>query len=308
MKLYYFQFGDGVENFGDNLNHWLWKRLLDGYLDSDDQSLFLGIGTLLNDQVALETSNALHRVVFSTGVGYGEHAPKLDESWRVYCVRGPLSAQALGLPMSAAVCDGAMMLALLDVPRPAKRCRYAFMPHIEQIADIAWRRVCRDAGFSYIDPRWPTETVLTAIAETEILVTEAMHGAIAADALRVPWIPVTTSPRVLAFKWHDFCQSIGLAYEPRRITTQVNPRQRKDMLTPAREVRYWAQHQAAQHDLARLTRVRPLLSSDATISRVVGELDARLEQFKADVDAGHFWTPSDSVERAWFIEQKQNAA
>src|SRR3569623_1144475 len=47
--------------------------------------------------------------------------------------------------------------------------------------------------------------------------TEAIHGAIVADTLRVPWIPVACSPEVAPFKWIDWTQSLGLDYRPIRL-------------------------------------------------------------------------------------------
>jgi succinoglycan biosynthesis protein ExoV len=54
------------------------------------------------------------------------------------------------------------------------------------------------------------ETVLRELQETELLLTEAMHGAIVADALRVPWAPVRLYPRFTLFKWQDWTQSMDL--------------------------------------------------------------------------------------------------
>jgi len=47
------------------------------------------------------------------------------------------------------------------------------------------------------------------------VVTEAMHGAIVADTLRIPWVPVVCSPAILPFKWSDWTRSVELAYRPR---------------------------------------------------------------------------------------------
>ncbi|MBV5343049.1 hypothetical protein JZU68_05375, partial [bacterium] len=38
----------------------------------------------------------------------------------------------------------------------------------------------------------------------------AMHGAILADALRVPWYPITNSTEILHFKWHDWFRSMNI--------------------------------------------------------------------------------------------------
>lgn len=45
-----------------------------------------------------------------------------------------------------------------------------------------------------------------------------MHGAIVADALRVPWIPVAFGDTVLPFKWRDWLSTLDLPYEPALIT------------------------------------------------------------------------------------------
>ena len=67
------------------------------------------------------------------------------------------------------------------------------MPHIHNATAAAesWQRICQQANIRYIDPRWPIEEVLQAIGSSKLLLAEAMHGAITADALRIPWIPVS---------------------------------------------------------------------------------------------------------------------
>ncbi len=41
-----------------------------------------------------------------------------------------------------------------------------------------------------------------------------MHGAIVADALRVPWLSVSSGPQINRFKWRDWCDSLALDYTP----------------------------------------------------------------------------------------------
>jgi succinoglycan biosynthesis protein ExoV len=54
------------------------------------------------------------------------------------------------------------------------------------------------------------EEVLAQIQQTELLLAEAMHGAIVADALRVPWIAIRLYGNFLEFKWQDWTQSLKL--------------------------------------------------------------------------------------------------
>jgi succinoglycan biosynthesis protein ExoV len=223
MKLFYYQRKDGANNFGDSLNPWLWNQLLPGVLDEDETTAFIGTGTLLNDLLPRRLPHARRIVVMSAGVGYEKGIPPLDESWHIYCVRGPLSAQKLGIEARLAVTDGAVLVRRLFKPGGNKSSRFAFIPHVHHAnyGSEAWQGICEEIGFTYIDPRWSVEQVLQAISQTEILLAEAMHGAIVADALRVPWIPVCTSARILRFKWLDWCASVGVDYQPRYVAPLV---------------------------------------------------------------------------------------
>lgn len=288
MKLYYHQFDGGVENFGDTLNAWLWPQLLPDVLDDDARVAFVGIGTLLNDSLPHDTPEAERRIVFSSGAGYGD-AWHIRPQDAVYCVRGPLTARALSLPPEAAVTDGAALIRRLVPGSRAKVCKAAFMPHIEHIADRAWQSVCADLGVGYIDPRWSTERVLAAIGRTETLFTEAMHGAIVADALRVPWVAVTTRGSILPFKWQDWCASLEMEYRPVRLPTLFNPRLTRDLMSPARDARFHHARKAAYGELRRVVRTaRPMLSADVDLECAVERLEERVERFKRDVVMGRF--------------------
>lgn len=41
-----------------------------------------------------------------------------------------------------------------------------------------------------------------------------MHAAIIADAFRVPWVPMVTSPQINTFKWLDWTSTIEQRYTP----------------------------------------------------------------------------------------------
>lgn len=209
MRLYYFQDPNG--NFGDDLNPWIWNQLLPGAFDSKDERLFVGIGTLLNHRLP----QADRYLVFGAGVGYGER-PSLDSSWEFVCVRGPVTARVLGLPDDRALIDPGILAADLFARRGPTRggSGVAFMPHCHAARAGQWEEVCRRAGVRYIDPARPVEEVLAAIARSDLLLAEAMHGAIVAEGLGVPWVPVTTADHVLTSKWDDWFGSLGLVYAP----------------------------------------------------------------------------------------------
>lgn len=301
MKLFYYRRSETQPNFGDELNLWLWEKLLPGILDDRDNVAFVGIGTLLNNLIHERIPAAQKVVVFGTGVGYNRGLPNLDASWTIYCLRGPLSALQLRLPTELAITDPAILVRRVFQPSLPKTYRYSYMPHFTQsiMAGDDWQQICEDCGFGYIDARWPIDQVLNAISQTEVLLTEAMHGAIVADALRVPWVPIQTTSWLLPLKWVDWCMSMGLSYQPFPIAGLegledhhkiLNVRGLKGSRTAVRKsFEYWLEKRAAALALKRITkRAHPLLSSDSHLDILTHQLEAKLGQFKSDIQTGLF--------------------
>jgi len=272
LKLYYFQSADGVPNFGDDLNPWLWRHLLGDYLTSESDTVFSGIGTLLNDRFP----RAKRTIVFGSGVGFGSGIPRVDDSWTFYCVRGPLSAQALGIPDTLAITDPALFIADV-VPREiqAERIKFSYMPHYRNAGDH-WAAVCRMLGFGYVDPREPMESVLNGIRRSDVLIAEAMHGAIVADALDVPWIAVRTAGAgTLEFKWRDWCASLDLVYRPHHVVP---------IFPGTSPLRVMVKKALAATQLAWIARTAvPQLSEERIKRERLAQLHERLETLKQDL-------------------------
>jgi succinoglycan biosynthesis protein ExoV len=212
MKLHYYR--DSSGNFGDDLNEFIFPRLIPDILDADASSLLVGIGTILNDEIPTRPK----KYVFGAGCGYGA-LPLIDDQWQVYCVRGPLTAERLGLTSELAITDPALLIRLLVEDRPRAPGRVVFVPHhvtafLSEIHELSLEEVCSKCDIGYVDPRSDVEAVLDEIGGAELVIAEAMHGAITADALRVPWVPVRIADQVLDFKWRDWCGSIETDYEP----------------------------------------------------------------------------------------------
>src|SRR5262249_9044288 len=136
-------------------------------------------------------------------------------TWRFYCVRGPLTAKACGLSESKVAGDAAI---LLNVHRPRRaavvRHRCSFMPHWQSIDRGNWRAACELADLDFIDPRDPVEEIIDRIEASAVLITEAMHGAIVADALRVPWIPILPFGAGHRMKWLDWAGALDVRLNP----------------------------------------------------------------------------------------------
>ena len=275
MKPFYFKH---ITNFGDELNTWLWKRLIPELLYDDAATLLIGIGTYLT----LEWVPKDHRiVVFSSGAGYGP-APQIDCNWSVYCVRGPLTAKALGLDASAAVTDAGALVRRAYKEDNKKCYQVSYIPHhVSNKGGIEfWQSICNELDIHYIDPHLPVDTILAAIDQSELLITEALHGAIVADALRVPWVSVQTGEHILEFKWDDWCQSLGLQHSPDDLfaSAGVTPRGADEVNT----------FSVAERDAIR-DRIKALtnpdyasLSNEKVLDERIDELERRLEQLRSD--------------------------
>lgn len=296
MKLYYYQRRDGLANFGDALNQWLWPQLLPDFFDEDESQIFVGMGTLLNHLLPQRVSPAKQVIILSTGVGYEKPLKQIPNSWKIYCVRGPLSARRLGLAEDLAITDGAILVRRLWTETPPKKYAFAFMPHIHHanFACSQWQEICAEAGVYFIHPAWSVERVLNAIAQTEVLLAEAMHGAIVADALRVPWIPIVTSPRILAFKWQDWCRSVNSNYRPWILPPHHNlyPRYGRGLRSGWRSFRHWFAYGSQPGLLLSFSLVqqlqliqknaRPQLSCERHLEALTEKLEIRLVQLQQD--------------------------
>jgi succinoglycan biosynthesis protein ExoV len=213
MKPYYWASHHG--NFGDDLNLWLWDFLLPGFRDVHPDVMLVGVGTVLNP-VLLPPGQK--KLVVGSGYGYGEPPDVRDPEWDVRCVRGPMTAKKLGLPEEMGITDPAALIADMpefrNLPKIHKK---TYIPHWESAEFGMWPAVCEPAGLTYLDPRSEAKAVIRHIAQSELIVAESMHGAILADAFRVPWIAVSTSRSINNFKWNDWASSVGATYAPRYV-------------------------------------------------------------------------------------------
>ena len=110
MRLHYWQTRAPPNNFGDELNPWLWPRVLGPRVLGDDGPWLVGIGSLLGDVLPFPDGEL--KLVMGSGAGYGT-PPALDASWRIYAVRGPRTARLLGLPLDTVATDPGRVLKYL---------------------------------------------------------------------------------------------------------------------------------------------------------------------------------------------------
>jgi succinoglycan biosynthesis protein ExoV len=210
MKLQYYK----GNNFGDALNPFIFNKFLPGYFDDDDSEIFYGIGTILG----FGNRTASKKIVFSSGYAFGNDltygtAPIIDNTYDILCVRGPLTAEILKIDKGLAITDGAALLKYFNFNPVEKKHKISYMPHFGSEKYFDWKMLCEGIGFNYISPSEDILKVINEIQASELLISEAMHGAIVADTLRTPWIPFKAYNDINEFKWMDWSKSLNINFK-----------------------------------------------------------------------------------------------
>ncbi|MBE1287786.1 MAG: succinoglycan biosynthesis protein exov [Alteromonadaceae bacterium] len=199
MPIYYCKMPDG--NVGDDLNEAIWHHYFD-FSKIPESEQIIGIGSLLNHFIP----EAKRYTVISSGVGYGT-PPSLTDDWNIIAVRGKHSATTLGLTEhnDIVLLDGAYLLQdCYPLPQLTPSNQIGYIPHVASIDLGNWQEVCDKADVRFIDPRLPLDEFLTELSQCEKVICEAMHGAILADMMQVPWKPVKAYAHINTTKWDDW--------------------------------------------------------------------------------------------------------
>lgn len=284
MKLFYYR--GAQPNFGDELNHWLWPKLLPDFFDDNACTAFMGIGSTLGEP----PPEAIRKLVFGTGYAPGYHpVPNVhDGSWNIYCVRGPRTAARLNLGPELAVGDaGILVRTHIDTSQKTNEL-VTFIPHWESMGRGHWEAACRAAGVTLIDPRWSVEEVLALLLRSKMVIAEAMHGAIIADCLRIPFVPVAPLNAVHRDKWFDWAEALDFPLKPVGLWPS-SLTELRGMRAPVRRamramrVEPWVEAQLtelAAYRLSRLAQMDGQLSADHKLEAVTERLLEKLAQVK----------------------------
>ncbi len=209
-------------------------------------------------------------IILSSGVGYGDLPKEIPATWHYYGVRGPISAEILG----------------------------------------DWAEVCREAGINFIDPRGAVDDVFEQIRSTEKMICASMHGAILADAFRVPWVAVRAFGKGHLRKWSDwagaldmevrFAQTPASSFDERlhdfwprlrnlfrRLTpVAVTPAEKTVRLSRLVKRANRALVQRAARSLLEVSKTPSQLSSDAAIERATARLLESVARLRRDYAGG----------------------
>jgi hypothetical protein len=199
MELMYHN--DWRGNFGDDLNIPFFDFALPEYSSVLSNKKLYGIGTLLND-VHGDISNSL---VFGSGFGYGKNV-KLDlNTSKVFGVRGPLTANKLGLdPKLYVIGDPAMFVEEI----PSLMSGMA-LPGREVIAlhhGTAQLLSFSDHGdYIFLDPGTASiSDYIATIKNASFVYAESLHAAILAATFGIPFYPISITTKLDQNKWLDF--------------------------------------------------------------------------------------------------------
>jgi pyruvyltransferase len=204
-----------LRNFGDELSPMIVEYLTGQRVQwaPIQRSQVVAVGSVVNLYAALSGQG----LIFGSGVRDSSDPlltsidPKL-----IIGVRGPLSAQALGLPAASAIGDPALIVSELFQRRFPKR-GVVLIPHFNSFSDARARSLISRAkamGWRVVPATRPVDEVLESILRADLVLTNSLHGIVCSDAFRTPVQMVDFGQSKLiepSFKYLDYAQSVGAA-------------------------------------------------------------------------------------------------
>jgi pyruvyltransferase len=192
----------GRPNFGDDINPLLFARISGRRIRLSRRRLgphVLGMGSVLR------FANH-YSVVLGSGLLRPQEHP-IDARATIVAVRGELSLDRVPAPDGVLLGDPMVLAADLLPAKPEKACRYGFVPHVRSVG--CWKADCRGRHL-IIDPGLDPLRVVQMIASCEVVISQSLHGLVAADALGVPNVWIAPSTRMAGgdFKFRDYFSTL----------------------------------------------------------------------------------------------------
>lgn len=280
MKIFYHRAATG--NVGDDLNAVLWPRLIPDLEQVAAADWLVGIGTIIDHRLMDLPGR---KIVVGSGFRPQAKVARFSDDVHFACVRGPLSAERLGLPASCVACDPGFLIATWPELQCPRHSPVALVPHVYTEARTQIATLAQAEGLEVISPALPVDQFLRRLAGCQRVFTESLHGAIFADALRIPWARVKISSHfyeggVSDFKWKDAFAPLGVQPIPFNVLgTLPIKRTWPRVMKAFRPVHNFFE----QRLIARLARLHDRgdcfqLSSDGRVARCTGRLLEKLGQ------------------------------
>lgn len=180
-------------NFGDNLNYYLIKKLSGiepVYCDDRaNQKHVIVCGSILtecNDNSTL------------WGPGMANYHDEINCKPDIRMVRGKLTAGKLGV--DCPVGDPCLLMPRFYLPKSEKQHKIGIIPHWKDTVNVL------EMGHYIINPLKPALEVIQDILSCEMIISSSLHGLILADAYGVPnrWLETGTAIGGDGFKFDDY--------------------------------------------------------------------------------------------------------
>ncbi|WP_206476920.1 polysaccharide pyruvyl transferase family protein [Microbacterium sp. KRD172] len=192
---------DGHPNFGDDLTPWLLPRygLVPQYREPRAAGL-VGVGSLL-EFLPPEFSGA----IWGSGLMRDGRRPLPSAS--VLAVRGPLTAERIGVQAEPAYGDPGLLVARHQA-RPVGDDRIAVVPHGHHRPHEGLAALVRAAGDGarVVNVHQRAGGAVREIAAARAVITTSLHGLITADSYGIPAVWTTLDPPLDGgdFKFRDY--------------------------------------------------------------------------------------------------------
>lgn len=259
-------------NVGDDLNTWLWPKVFPELMfEQDNNEVFIGIGSILDSR----WENFDKKYVFGAGARSLESAPLIDSSWDISFVRGPLTQNSLISKSKVPIITDPAILISDYYKKNSYSNKIGIVPYFK--ADMFfWKKVSEKLGFELISPLLPVDTFASKISECGYIITEAMHGAIFADALRIPWLPISqitafNESITHNFKWTDWCASVEMNF---------NEIQLPQLWSNDSKLKQWTKFKLTTSKLLKVKKSQFLLSEHAIFTEKKKEIAQAIHDFK----------------------------
>lgn len=287
MKVRLVHYKSAKGNVGDDFSDWMFSRLLEGYLDDQSPHILFGIGSILNRRflTAFQGDASGRRFVFGSGARSADSVPDIAEGdWSIHCVRGPLTASALGLTCDKAVADPAILAPLLLPAQARGDGPIGVVPYFTASHEL-WGAIAAKLGWTVISPHLSVEAFVSALTQCRQVFCESMHGAIFADAYRIPWRPLSATGAssegaTHAFKWSDWAAAMGVPFDSIQMMGLGGTPSRKPVARLKQRVKI---EMICRKLTAAEKQGRFLMSSPAVLESRQQTLMARIDDLRAEL-------------------------
>ncbi len=200
-----------VNNFGDKFNLDL-VRFFNAeliYVSSALKSQMVLTGSILGDYPRDFSGNIL-------GAGFiADRYNRIDNSWKIDILRGPLSAKQCGAGKEVVYGDPGILASKIFPVNKEKVFEIGIIPHsrdLQLVNSLRWGNNVR-----IISPRQSPSNVAEEMKQCKCIASSSLHGLIFADSFRIPNIHLKFSDHVIGgfHKFDDYY--LGMQAKPEHL-------------------------------------------------------------------------------------------